>query len=154
MRRETATSLINDSNNEQAGELLTNERGPELVPRFFNEPTPRMLTRHVSSTAVTASRSTDAKLCIRSRNNPRPAAKREDKRGGRFSGPSIVLLRRFRSMLQLFPAKIDLASWKFDDETNGEKKWIDVVKIYSTCSFFVEISLVFRQLSVYDILWR
>lgn len=69
MRRETATSLINDSNNEQAGELLTNERGPELVPRFFNEPTPRMLTRHVSSTAVTASRSTDAKLCIRSRNN-------------------------------------------------------------------------------------
>lgn len=56
MRRETATSLINDSNNEQAGELLTNERGPELVPRFFNEPTPRMLTRHVSSTAVTASR--------------------------------------------------------------------------------------------------
>lgn len=65
MRRETATSLINDSNNEQAGELLTNERGPELVPRFFNEPTPRMLTRHVSSTAVTASRSSDAKLCIR-----------------------------------------------------------------------------------------
>lgn len=154
MRRETATSLINDSNNEQAGELLTNERGPELVPRFFNEPTPRMLTRHVSSTAVTASRSTDAKLCIRSRNNPRPPAKREDKRGDRFSGPSIVLLRRFRSMLQLFSVKIDLVSWKFDDETNREKRWIDVVKIYSMYSFFVEISLVFRQLSVYGVLWR
>ena len=55
MRRETATSLINDSNSEQARELLTNERALELVPRFFNEPTPRMLTRHVPATAVTAS---------------------------------------------------------------------------------------------------
>lgn len=86
MRRETGTSLISDSNSEQARELLTNERAPELVPRFFNEPTPRMLTRHVSATAVTASRRPVAacKLCGSSQNNAEPAEGKD--RRGRLSG--------------------------------------------------------------------
>lgn len=143
MRRETATSLINDSNNEQAGELLTNERGPELVPRFFNEPTPRMLTRHVSSTAVTASRSTDAKLCIRSRNNLRPAAKREDKRGdpvfrGRVSSCCDVSDRCFNYFPRKSILRRENSTMKQTERKSGQmsSKYIQRVPFSSRYPWF------------------